>query len=145
MQLKLISFVTKHIIETITSDKEMTYYTYYISGTTVTTTLLRVTAQSHYIGTLYKLPSWVNKYLIQQINLSGFRSYFKVRQTKQNNGGAQCIVFYRFYWSCSSVIMSDATPLTPLAHKRHSIFKCKQHTCTLHDPWGPEKYIYTMM
>jgi len=25
------------------------------------------------------------------------------------------------------------------------VFKCKQHTCTLHDPWGPEKYDYTMM
>jgi len=31
----------------------------------------------------------------------------------------------------------------PLAHERNSIFKCKQHTCTLHDPWGPEKYDYT--
>ena len=29
----------------------------------------------------------------------------------------------------------------PLAHERNSIFKCKQHTCTLHDPWGPEKYV----
>jgi len=35
-------------------------------------------------------------------------------------------------------------PPPPLAHKRNSIFKCKQHTCTLHDPWGPEKYDYTM-
>ena len=26
-----------------------------------------------------------------------------------------------------------------LAHKRNSIFKCKQHTCTLHDPWGSRK------
>jgi len=26
-----------------------------------------------------------------------------------------------------------------------SFFKCKQHTCTLHDPWGPEKYNYTMI
>jgi len=51
----------------------------------------------------------------------------------------------RFYWSCSSVVMNDATPLTPLAHERNSIFKCKQNTCTLHDPWGPEKYDYTMM
>ena len=33
----------------------------------------------------------------------------------------------------------------PLAHEQNSIFKCKQHTCTLHDPWGPEKYDYTMM
>ena len=48
----------------------------------------------------------------------------------------------RFYWSRPSVVMNDATPLT---HKRNSIFKCKQHTCTLHDPWGPEKYDYTMM
>jgi len=31
----------------------------------------------------------------------------------------------------------------PLAHKRNSIFKCKQQTCTLRDPWGPEKYDYT--
>jgi len=45
----------------------------------------------------------------------------------------------RFYWSCSSVVMYDATPLTPLAHAQNSIFKCKQQTCTLHDPWGPEK------
>jgi len=51
----------------------------------------------------------------------------------------------RFYRSCSSAVMNDATPLTPLAHERNSIFKCKQHTCTLHDPWGPEKYDYTMM
>ena len=30
--------------------------------------------------------------------------------------------------------MNDATPLThPLAHEQNSIFKCKQHTCTLHD------------
>jgi len=29
----------------------------------------------------------------------------------------------------------------PLAHERNSIFKCKQQTCTLHDPWGPEKDI----
>ena len=33
----------------------------------------------------------------------------------------------------------------PLAHDRNSIFKCKQHTCTVHDPWGPEKYDNTMM
>jgi len=45
----------------------------------------------------------------------------------------------RFYWSCSSVVKNDATPLTPLAHERNSIFKCKQHTCTLHDPRGPKK------
>jgi len=51
----------------------------------------------------------------------------------------------RFYWSCLSVVMNDATPLTPLAHEQNSIFKCKQHKCTLHDPWGPEKYDYTMM
>jgi len=31
-----------------------------------------------------------------------------------------------------------------LAHEQNSIFKCKQHTCTLHDPWRPEKYDYTM-
>ena len=30
----------------------------------------------------------------------------------------------------------------PLAHERNSIFKCKQ---TVHGPWGPEKYDYTMM
>jgi len=35
--------------------------------------------------------------------------------------------------------------LRPLAHERNFIFKCKQHTCTLHDPRGPEKYNYTMM
>ena len=23
--------------------------------------------------------------------------------------------------------------------------KCEQHTCTLHDPWGPDFYDYTMM
>ena len=54
----------------------------------------------------------------------------------------------RFYGSCSSVVINDATPLTPPSHwrvhERNSIFKCKQHTCTLHDPWGPEKYDYTM-
>ena len=33
----------------------------------------------------------------------------------------------------------------PLAHEQNSIFKCKQHTCTLHDPWGPDTYDYTMM
>jgi len=32
----------------------------------------------------------------------------------------------------------------PLAHEQNSIFKCKQHTCILHDPWGPEKYDYTI-
>ena len=26
----------------------------------------------------------------------------------------------------------------PLAHEQNSIFKCKRHTCTLHDPWGQE-------
>jgi len=41
--------------------------------------------------------------------------------------------------------MNDATPLTLLAHERNSIFKYKQHTCTLHDPLEPEKYNYTMM
>ena len=45
----------------------------------------------------------------------------------------------RFYWRCSSVVMNDATQMTPLAHERNSIFKWKQHTCTLHDPWGPGK------
>jgi len=40
--------------------------------------------------------------------------------------------------------MKETIPRTsPLAHERNSIFKCKQHT--LHDPWGPEKYNYTMM
>ena len=42
----------------------------------------------------------------------------------------------RFNWSCSSVVMKDATPLTPLAHERNSIFKWKQHT--IHDTSGPE-------
>ena len=51
----------------------------------------------------------------------------------------------RFYWSRSSVVMNDAEPLTPPSAKRNSIFKCKQHTCTLHDPWGQDKYDYTMM
>jgi len=49
----------------------------------------------------------------------------------------------RFYWSCSSMVIKDATPLTPLAHERNSIFKCKQQT--IHDLWGPEKYNYTMI
>jgi len=31
----------------------------------------------------------------------------------------------RFYWSCSSVVMKDATHWRPLAHERNSIFKCK--------------------
>ena len=39
----------------------------------------------------------------------------------------------RFYLSCSSVVMNGATSLTPLAHERNSIFKCKQHTCTLQE------------
>ena len=30
----------------------------------------------------------------------------------------------------------------PLAHEQNSIFKCKQHTCTLHGPWGPENWKY---
>jgi len=30
-----------------------------------------------------------------------------------------------------------------LAHERNSIFKC--NTKTIHHPWGPEKYNYTMM
>jgi len=38
--------------------------------------------------------------------------------------------------------MKDATPLTPQAHGRDSIFKCKQHT--IHDPRS-EKYNYKMM
>jgi len=29
------------------------------------------------------------------------------------------------------------------AHERNSIFKSKQYT--IYDPWGPEKYNYTMM
>jgi len=43
----------------------------------------------------------------------------------------------RFYWSCLSVVMKDATPLTPLAHEQNSIFQCEQHT--IHDPRGQEK------
>jgi len=31
----------------------------------------------------------------------------------------------------------------PLAHEQNSLFKCKQHACTLHDPWGPEKNMTT--
>jgi len=31
----------------------------------------------------------------------------------------------------------------PLAHGRHSIFNCKQHT--IYDPWGPEQYNYRIM
>jgi len=41
--------------------------------------------------------------------------------------------------------MNDATPLTlPSACAELHFFKCKQHTCTLHDPGGPEmiKLIY---
>jgi len=30
------------------------------------------------------------------------------------------------------MVIKDATPLTPLAHERSSIFKCKQHT--IYDP-----------
>jgi len=33
-----------------------------------------------------------------------------------------------------SVVMNDAKPLTPQAHEQNSIFKCKQHTRTVHDP-----------
>jgi len=32
---------------------------------------------------------------------------------------------------------------TDPVHERNSIFKCKQHI--IHDPWGPEKYNFTMM
>jgi len=46
-----------------------------------------------------------------------------------------------FYLSCSSTVIKDATPLTPIAHERNSIFKCKQHT--IHDPRGPANYNYT--
>jgi len=45
--------------------------------------------------------------------------------------------------SCSSVVLNDATPLTPLAHERNSFSKCKHYT--IHDPRGPEEYNYTMM
>jgi len=37
--------------------------------------------------------------------------------------------------------MYAATPL----HKRNSLFKCKQHTCTIDDFRGPAKYNYTIM
>jgi len=46
---------------------------------------------------------------------------------------------HRLFCICISVVMKDATPLTPLAHERNSIFKCKQHT--IHDPWGSETFI----
>jgi len=54
------------------------------------------------------------------------------------SGSKACMVKQqsRFYWSCSSVEMKDVTPLTPLAHERNSIFKCKQHT--IHDPWDDQ-------
>jgi len=50
----------------------------------------------------------------------------------------------RFYWSCSSAVMKDASPLTPLTHERNS-FSSVNNICTIHDPWGPDKYNYTMM
>jgi len=34
----------------------------------------------------------------------------------------------QFYWNCSSMVIKDATPLTPQAHERNSLFKCKQDT-----------------
>ena len=34
------------------------------------------------------------------------------------------------------MVIKDATPLTPLAHERNSIFKCIPYT--IHDPRGPE-------
>jgi len=37
----------------------------------------------------------------------------------------------RFYWRCSSMVMKNAKPLTPLAHMRKSRFKCKRHA--IHD------------
>jgi len=40
--------------------------------------------------------------------------------------------------SYSSVVMEDATPLTPSSAWAELFFKCKQHT--IHDPWGPENY-----
>jgi len=45
--------------------------------------------------------------------------------------------------SCSSVVTKYSTPLHPIAHELNSVFKCLQHT--IHDPWGQEKYKYTLM
>ena len=47
----------------------------------------------------------------------------------------------RLYWSCSLVDMNDDTPLTPPS--AWAELKCKQHTCTHHDTWGPEKHKVT--
>jgi len=46
------------------------------------------------------------------------------------------------FLSCSTVVLIDATSLTPLSTFQ-IIFKWKQNT--IHDPWGPDKYNYTMM
>ena len=38
----------------------------------------------------------------------------------------------RFYWSCSWMVMKDATPLTPLEHERNSISKSKRIQSMIH-------------
>jgi len=43
----------------------------------------------------------------------------------------------RFYWSCSSVVINDARPLTCPSARAELHFQMQ--TCTLPDPWGPEK------
>jgi len=44
--------------------------------------------------------------------------------------------------SCSMTVMTDATPLTPLAHEQNFIFNCRQHT--IHDPRETENN-YTIL
>jgi len=46
------------------------------------------------------------------------------------------------YWSCSSMVTKDTTPLKPPGAWAEFYFKCTQQT--IHDPWGPEN-IFTMI
>jgi len=43
--------------------------------------------------------------------------------------------------SCLLMVMTDATPLTPLAHEQNFIFNCRQHT--IHDRRETESNINT--
>ena len=45
----------------------------------------------------------------------------------------------QFYWSCSSVVMNDDTPLTTPSAWAELYFQSKQHI--INDPWRPEKKI----
>jgi len=112
----------------------------------------------HYIWTktiLHKLYVVAKLYIWQielqfNFNLQGkSRLIFKLNWWKGKPSGTIACTRKeqpRFYWSCSSVVMNNATPLTPPSSAWAELhFKCKQHTCTFHDPWEPEKYNYTTL